>query len=127
MGLFSSKSKSSSSTTNTSYTASQSLGDLSTGNIQSTGDVTINGLWGEDMEGFLDSVGNIIDNAFNTANTAASANSNLAGKAIQQVAAGYQSAYSPATGALQQLKPVLIAGIGVLMLIAAPKILKEFK
>lgn len=125
MGLFSSKSKSSSSTTNTSYTTSQSLGDLSTGNVQSSGDVTINGLWGEDMAGFLDSVGSIIDNAFNTANTAASANSNLAGKAIQQVAAGYQSAYSPSTGALQQLKPVLMLALGVFALAAAPKILKR--
>lgn len=118
MGLFSSKSKSTSSTTNTSYTASQSLGDLSTGNIQSTGDVTINGLWGEDMAGFLDSVTDI-------ANLATSSTSNLAGKAIQEVAAGYQSAYSPSTGALQQLKPVLMLALGIFALATAPKILKR--
>ena len=125
MGLFSSKSKSTSTTSNETYNTSQSLGDLSTGNVQSAGDVTINGLWGEDMSGFLDHVGDIVDSAFSTANKAASSNSNLAGKAIEQVAAGYQSAYSPTTGALQQLRPVLMLALGVFALVAAPKILKR--
>lgn len=118
MGLFSSKSKSSSTTTNQTFNTSQSLGDLSTGNVQSAGDVTINGLWGEDMEGFLESVKDV-------ANLATSSTSNLAGKAIEQVAVGYQSAYSPSTGALQQLKPVLMLALGVFALAAAPKILKR--
>lgn len=118
MGLFSSKSKSTSSTTNYEYNTSQSLGDLSTGNVQSAGDVTINGLWGEDMAGFLENVKDI-------ANTASSSTSDLAGRAIQQVAAGYQSAYSPTTGALQQLKPVLMLALGIFALATAPKILKR--
>lgn len=118
MGLFGgSKSSSSSNTTNYTTTTSQSLGDLATGNIQSAGAVTVNGMWGEDMQAFLESVESM-------ANTATGANSNLAGKAIQQVAAGYQSAYSETTGMLQQLKPVLMVGIGVLAIVMAPKILK---
>lgn len=118
MGLFGgSKSSSSSNTTNYTTTTSQTLGDLATGNIQGAGDITVNGMWGEDMQAFLDSVESM-------ANTATGANSNLAGKAIQQVAAGYQSAYSETTGMLQQLKPVLMVGIGVLAIVMAPKILK---
>lgn len=117
MGLFSSKSSSSSSTTNYTTTTSQSLGDLSSGNIQSAGAVTVNGMWGEDMQAFLDSVENM-------ANTATLANSNLAGQSIQQVAAGYQSAYSETTGVLQQLKPVLMIGAGILAIAMAPRILK---
>lgn len=118
MGLFGgSKSSSSSNTTNYTTTTSQSLGDLSAGNVQSAGDVTINGMWGEDMQAFLESVESM-------ANTATSANSNLAGKSIQQVAAGYQSAYSETTGILQQLKPVLMIGAGILAIVMAPKILR---
>lgn len=117
MGLFSSKSSSSSSTTNYTTTISQGLGDLSTGNIQGAGDITVNGMWGEDMQAFLDSVESM-------ANTATTANSNLAGKSIEQVAAGYQSAYSETTGILQQLKPVLLVGAGILAIVLAPKILK---
>lgn len=125
MGLFSSKSKSSSTTKNETFNTSQSLGDLSTGNIQSSGDVTINGLWGEDMSGFLQSVKELTSGALSAADAATTSNSNLAGAAIAEVARGYQSAYSPATGALQQLKPVLLAGLGFLMLLTAPKILKR--
>lgn len=118
MGLFGgSKSSSSSTTTNYTTTVSQSLGDLATGNIQGSGDITVNGMWGEDMQAFLESVESM-------ANTSISANSNIAGKAMQQVAAGYQSAYSESTGILQQLKPVLMVGLGVLALVLAPKILK---
>ena len=118
MGLFGgSKSSSVSTTTNYTTTTSQNLGDLSTGNVQSAGDVQINGLWGEDMALFLDSVESM-------ANTATKANSNLAGDSIAMVAQGYQSAYSETTGILQQLKPVLMVGVGVLAIIFAPKILR---
>lgn len=119
MGLFSSKSKSSSKTTNYTYNTSQSLGDLSSGNIQGAGDITVNGLWGEDMLAFLDTVESMT-------NTATTANSNLAGDSIAMVAKGYQSAYSETTGILQQLKPVLMVGAGILAIILAPKILKGF-
>lgn len=118
MGLFGgSKSSSSSTTTNTTTTTSETIGDLSSGNIQSTGEVTVNGMWGEDMQAFLESVESM-------ANTATAANSNLAGQSIQQVAAGYQSAYSETTGIIQQLKPVLMVGAGILAIVMAPRILK---
>lgn len=119
MGLFGgSKSKSSSTTTNYSYTTSQSLGDLSTGNIQSAGDVTVHGFYGEDLAEFLGTVKNL-------AGTATNANSNLAGDSIKQVAQAYQSAYSETTGILQQLKPVLMLGAGVLALFMLPKIWRK--
>ena len=89
------------------------MGDLSTGNIQGAGDITVNGLWGEDMELFLDKVEIITE-----------ANSNLAGKSIAEIAKSYQSAYSETTGILQQLKPVLMIGAGILAIVLAPKILK---
>lgn len=119
MGLFGgSKSSSSSTTTNYTTTISQSLGDLSKGNVQSAGDVTINGLWGEDLEGFLGVVGNMTSEA-------TSSNSTLAGNSIAEVAKAYQSAYSETTGMLQQLKPVLMVGISVLALFMIPKIFKR--
>lgn len=118
MGLFGGSSKSSSSTKNYNYTTSQTLGDLSSGNIQSSGNVTVNGMWGEDMLAFLDSVESM-------ANTATAANANLAGDSIAMVAQGYQSAYSETTGIFQQLKPVLMVAAGLLAIILAPKILKD--
>ena len=118
MGLFGgSKSSSSSNTTNYSYTTSQSLGDLASSNIQSSGDVTVNGLWGEDMQAFLSSVQDM-------ANKATASNSQVAGQAIQQVAQGYQSAYSETTGILQQLKPVLMLGAAALALMYGAKVFK---
>ena len=111
MGLFGGSKGFSFSTTEVYETnTSQSLGDLSTNNIQSAGNVTVNGLWGEDAQAFINGVTDL-------ATTAATANSDLAGKAIQQVAAGYQSAYSETTGILQNLKPVLMIGIATLALI----------
>ncbi len=118
MGLFGgSKSSSSSTTKNYQYNYNQSLGDLSSGNIQNVGDLVVNGLWGEDMAVFLDAVESM-------ANTATSANSNLAGQSIAEVAKSYQSAYSETTGILQQLKPVLMIGAGILAIVLAPKILR---
>lgn len=117
MSFFSSKSSSKSSTQNTSYTSSLSLGDLASGNIQSTGAVTVNGLWGEDLAGFLDIVQDTVQQATQS-------NSKLAGQAIQSVASGYQSAYSETTGILQQLKPVLMVAAGVAAVVYLPKILK---
>lgn len=118
MGIFGgSKSRSSSTTTNYTTTVSQTLGDLATGNFQSAGDQTIYGLAGEDLGGFLAAVQSM-------ANAATTGNSNLAGKSIEQVAKGYQSAYSESTGIIQQLKPVLMIGAGLLAIILAPKILK---
>lgn len=125
MGLFGgSKSSSSSTTTNYTTTTSQSLGDLATGNIQGAGDITVNGMWGEDMQAFLDTVENMTTGIGDMASKATSSNSNLAGNSIAEVAKAYQSAYSESTGMLQQLKPVLMLGIGVLALVMAPKILK---
>jgi len=125
MGLFSSKSKSSSKTTNYSTTVSQSLGDLSKQNVLASGDVTINGLWGEDAQAFLENAKELaldaLVNVADVANAAATSNSNLAGQAIQQVAAGYQSAYSESTGMLQQIKPVLIVGLAAFALAYAGK------
>ena len=117
MSFLSSKSSSKSNTTNTSYTSSLSLGDLSSGNIQSTGNVEVNGLWGEDLAGFLDIVQDTVQQATQS-------NSTLAGQAIQSVAAGYQSAYSETTGILQQLKPVLMVAAGVAAVVYLPKFLK---
>lgn len=118
MGLFGgSKSSSTSSTKNYSYTTSQSLGDLASGNIQSTGDVVVNGLYGEDAQAFLSAVNDM-------ANAATTATSNLAGSAISEVAKGYQSAYSESTGIIQQLKPVLLAGAAVLALAYSSKFIK---
>lgn len=143
MGLFGgSKSSSSSTTTNYSTTSSQSLGDLSKNNIQASGNVVVNGLYGEDATAWLDYSSGLADKAIdNVANLAtnltgeitsmakkaAASNSDLAGAAIQQVAAGYQSAYSETTGILQQLKPVLMVGVGVLAMVYAPKLLRSFK
>ena len=45
MGLFGGGSKSSSTTTNYTQTTSQTVGDLAKGNIQSAGDVTVNGFY----------------------------------------------------------------------------------
>ena len=118
MGLFGgSKSSSSSTTTNYSYTTSQSLGDLASSNIQSSGDVTVNGLWGEDAQAFMDSISSM-------ANKATTANSNLAGNAIAEVAKGYQSAYSESTGIIQQLKPVLMVGVAALALMYGTRLIK---
>lgn len=114
MGLFGgSKSSSSSNTTNYTTTISQATGDLAHGNIQGAGDITVNGLWGDEMMGFLDTI-----------NQVASGNADLAGKSIEQVAKGYQSAYSETTGMLQQLKPVLMVGVGLLALMYGVKYLK---
>lgn len=119
MGLFGgSKSSSTSTTQNYTTTISQSLGDLAKGNIQSGGDVTVNGFYGEDLENFLDTIGGM-------ANKATSSNSSLAGNSIAEVAKAYQSAYSETTGMLQQLKPVLMVGISVLALFMIPKIFKR--
>ena len=125
MGLFSSKSKSSSSTTNYTTTTSQSLGDLSKGNIQSAGDVTVNGFYGEDLENFLETVGDMTTGIFESADKATSSNSNLAGQSIQQVAQAYQSAYSETTGMLHQLKPVLMIGATIVALFMIPKIWRK--
>lgn len=115
MGLFSSKSKSSSTTTNQTTNTSGSIGDLSTGNIQGFGDVAVYGIYGEDLGDLLD-----------TLRSATQSNSTLAGNAIAEVAAGYQSAYSETSGIIRQIKPVLMVVAGILTLIYAPKILKGF-
>lgn len=115
--LFSSSSKSKSTTKQTTTNQNYSVGDLSTGNIQSTGNVEINGLWGEDLSGFLKSTEDIV-------NAATAANSKLSGSAIQQIAAGYQSAYSETTGILQQLKPVLMVAAGVAAIYFLPKFMR---
>lgn len=125
MGLFSSKSKSSSTTTNQTTTVSQSLGDLSKGNIQASGDVTVHGFYGEDLDNFLGAVKDITGGVFDTTSKATSSNSNLAGQSIQQVAQAYQSAYSETTGMLQQLKPVLMVGISVVALFMIPKLWRK--
>lgn len=119
MGLFGgSKSKSSSTTTNYTTTVSQTLGDLASGNIQSSGDVTVQGFYGEDLADFLGTVKTL-------AGTATSSNSSLAGDSIKQVAQAYQSAYSETTGMLQQLKPVLMVGVSVLALFMIPKLWRK--
>lgn len=125
MGLFSSKSKSSSTTTNYTTTMSQSLGDLAKGNIQASRDVTVNGFYGEDLDNFLGAVKDITGGVFDTTSKATSSNSNLAGQSIQQVAQAYQSAYSETTGMLQQLKPVLMLGISVVALFMIPKLWRK--
>lgn len=127
MGLFGgskSSSVSTSTTQNFSETLSQAVGDLSTGNVISGGDATVYGLYGEDMQAFLSEVSDLANKAISAADTAASANSNLSGKAISEVAKSYQSAYSESTGIIQQLKPVLLAGVAVLALVYGSKYLK---
>ena len=100
---------------------SQSLGDLSTSNIQSAGNVTVNGLWGEDAQAFIKGVTDFSKSAMqennDLATKATTSTSDLAGKAIQQIALGYQSAYSETSGLLQNLKPVLMVGLATLALI----------
>ena len=107
-------------TSNETNNVSQSLGDLTSGNIQSGGDVsqTIYGLHGDDLEGFLSIIGGVTDKA-------TSSNSSLAGESISQVAQAYLSAYSETTGMLQQLKPVLMVGIGVLALFMVTKLWRK--
>ena len=116
MSLFKSKSSSSSTTTNQTTNLSGSQGDLSSGNIQGFGDVTVTGIYGEDLGDLLD-----------TLRSATQSNSQLAGSAISEVAAGYQSAYSETSGIIRQLKPVLMVAAGILALVYAPKLLREFK
>ena len=110
-----------SSTEITEKNLSQTLGDLSKGNIQTTGNVTVNGLWGEDAQALISGVIDYAKEAANAnsdlANKATASTSDLAGKAIQQIAQGYQSAYSESTGILQNLKPVLMIGIATLALV----------
>lgn len=115
--LFSSSSKSKSTTKQETTNQNYSVGDLSTGNIQSTGNVEINGLWGEDLSGFLKSTQDIV-------NAATSATSKLSGSAIEKVAAGYQSAYSETTGIIQQLKPVLMIAAGAAAIYYLPKFVR---
>lgn len=116
--LFSSSSKSKSTTKQETTNQNYSVGDLSTGNIQSTGNVEINGLWGEDLSGFLKSTQDIV-------NAATSATSKLSGNAIQQVASGYQSAYSETTGIIQQLKPILMIAAGAAAIYYLPKFVRS--
>jgi len=115
MSLFKSKSSSTSTTTNQTTNLTGSQGDLSSGNVLGFGDVVVNGVWGDDLSYLLD-----------TLNNASASNSAIAGSAIQEVAAGYQSAYSETSGIIRQLKPVLMVAAGVLALLYAPKILKGF-
>lgn len=109
--------------------SSKAVGDLSKQNIQAERDVTVNGLWGEDAQALLNLVDNIAgrsqelaDLAFDKSTESAVNSANMAGDAIKQVAMGYQSAYSESTGMLQQIKPVLIAGVLAFALFYAYKI-----
>ena len=121
MGLFGgSKSRSSSTTTSTTTTTSQSLGDLAKNNIQTTGDVTIDGFYGQDFENLLGFLKSSQDAALKDTTTSI-ADSN------RRVAAAYNSAYSGSTGIITSLRPVLLVGVGILALIIAPKLLKELK
>lgn len=113
MGLFSSKSKSTSTTTNQTTNLSGSIGDLSSGNVQGGNDVYVNGIYGDDL-GYL----------LETLNNASASNSKIAGSAIQEVAAGYQSAYSETSGIIREIKPVLMLAAGILAIVYAPKILR---
>lgn len=154
MGLFGgSKSSSTSTTRNESYTQSQSSGDLSHGNILVGDTATINGLYGEDMQAFTEQLTGSLNKTLNTAvesvqglankaigaassaaenatdmaSKAATSNSNLAGNSIAEVARSYQSAYSETTGILQQLKPVLFMAVAAVALVYGGKYLKGFK
>jgi len=141
MGLFGgSSSKSTSTTKNYENTLSQTSGDLSYGNIISGGTsigdrAVVNGFFGEDLQVFLKNVGdnfntalgyneNLAKMAAESAQAAAESNSNLAGKSIQSIANSYQSAYSGTAGIIQQIKPVLLVGVGVFALLAAQKYLR---
>lgn len=92
MGLFSSKSKSSSTTTNnTSYTdnsatVSGTVGDLSKGNLIAGGDAVMNGYTAEETKDILDATLAYIDKAVDGIKE-------TTGTAINQI----QSAYSGAT------------------------------
>lgn len=117
-----------SSTDLTENNLSQSLGDLSKSNIQSGGNVTVNGLWGEDAQALISGVTDFAAKAAaannDLATKATTSTSDLAGKAIQQIALGYQSAYSETTGILQNLKPVLIVGAAAFALVYGYKYLR---
>ena len=154
MGLFGgSKSTSTSTTKNENYTQSMTSGDLSHGNIMVGDTATINGLYGEDMQAFVENLTTSMKNTINTAvdsveslankainaaassaenaasvaNKAATSNSNLAGSSIAEVARSYQSAYSESTGIIQQLKPVMLLGVAALALVYGGKYLKGWK
>lgn len=114
MSLFKSKSSSTSTTTNQTTNLTGSQGDLSHGNIQGFGDVNVAGIYGDDLGDLLE-----------TLRGATESNSKLAGSAISEVAAGYQSAYSETSGIIRTLKPVLMVVAGVLTLLYAPKILRS--
>lgn len=97
MGLFSSKSKSSSKTTNyTSYednssTVSGTVGDLSKNNLIAGGDAVMYGYTADDTKGILDTTLAYIDKAVEGIK-------DTTGKAITQV----QSAYSGATESIME-------------------------
>ena len=107
-------------TSNETQNTSQSLGDLAKGNIQGGRDVTsiINGLYGEELTGFLNATSEIANNAMNKTNSSL-------GDSLSYVANAYQSAYQEGSGILQQLKPVLMVGAVVLAVFLVPKLWKR--
>lgn len=120
MGLFGgSKSSSSSNTTNYTTTTSQSLGDLSTGNIQAAGNVEVQGFYGDDLDNFL----GFLDKSYNQALQATTTNIADSNRRIQEA---FTDAYSGSSGTLTKLRPVLIIGACVLALAVAPKLLRSF-
>lgn len=118
MGLFGgSKSSSSSTTTNYTTNTSQSLGDLSTGNIQSGGDVYVDGFYGQDFENLIGFLKESQETALkNTTTNIADSN--------RRIAEAYNAAYSGSSGIITSLRPVLMVGVSLLAVILAPKILK---
>lgn len=107
-------------TTNHEQNTSQSLGDLAKGNIQAGQDVnqTIYGLYGEELDGFLNVTSEIANNAMNKTNSSLS-------QSLSHIANAYQSAYQESSGILQQLKPVLMVGAVVLAAFIVPKLWRK--
>jgi hypothetical protein len=119
MGLFGG-SKSTSSTTSYASTSSQSIGDLSTNNNLVSGDFqqSITGFYGDDLQSFFDFTTGLV-------NEATSTSAKSAGDSAQYIATAYQNAYSGNTGFITHLKPVLLLGVSILAIWAAPKIWRK--
>lgn len=87
MGLFSSKSSSTSTTYNQSAQSSGSVGDLSDNNLIAGGDIYQEGLSGENLQGILANNESVFDKSIQSIQT-------LAKNAIETTGKSYADAYS---------------------------------
>lgn len=127
MGLFSSKSSSTSTTYNQSAQSSGTIGDLSNDNQISSGDIINEGLTGDNLKNILDSNESVLSKGLEFLEATIASNQKLADKtisssqtsaanAIEATGAAYADAYSGSTAESSRffdaLRPfAVIAGI----------------